>query len=294
MVFVCWVALSDPRTVTAASPIVPHLKTLHALLLFTGAPHYFSRGLAQNVIVLMAAISTILALAAFRTRALARRAAAEEARRGAFASYFSPQLIDAMMRAEGLPPQEKYVVVVDIDLVGFTTLSEKLDPEGAATGLRRYRQIVEDAVFSEGGALAAFVGDGATALFGLAESDPERRALACALRVMGAWSSADDIFDGAKSRLAIGIDAGRATIGLVGEARSLSLLFLGQPVSGAEKLQRATRDAGAAILLSPAAHDALGDAIPGILLEAVETKAGPAWQVAPGPINRDPDHRPAG
>ncbi len=275
-----WIALSDPQTITFASLHHADYANFHAALVASNRLHYFNRSLWQNQLVETIAILAILAVAAYRMRALARRSAAEEATREALAAYFSPQLADTIIKSQGLPPQEKTLAVLDLDLVGFTALAEILSPEQSAAGLRAYRQAIEDAVFAEDGAISAFVGDGATAFFGLTSAESCRRALACAVRLARAWRHvAQTAFPGHEVRIAIGIDVGEATVGLVGEGRAMSLLFLGSPVTGAEALQRATRDVGATILLSDRAHDALGDAaFDGVTLTPVTVEGVRAWR----------------
>ena len=279
-----WVALSDPRSITFASLHRADYATFHAGLVTSNTLHYFNRSLWQNQLVETIAVLAVLAVASYRMRALARRSAAEEATREALAAYFSPQLADTIIRSQGLPPQEKTLAVLDLDLVGFTALAEILSPEQSAAGLRAYRQAIEDAVFAEDGAISAFVGDGATAFFGLTSTDACRRALACAVRLARAWPYvALTAFPGHDVRIAIGIDVGLATVGLVGKGRAMSLLFLGSPVTGAEALQRATRDVGATILLSERAHDALGDAaFDGVMLTPVMVESTRAWRADAG------------
>jgi class 3 adenylate cyclase len=53
--------------------------------------------------------------------------------------------------------------------------------------------------------------------------------------------------------LAVGIDAGAALVGVVGEGRAMSLLMQGPPIVRAAELQAATRTLGSPILLSEAA-----------------------------------------
>jgi class 3 adenylate cyclase len=273
-------ALYDPLTITVAHIPRKDFAQFRALLAAVNAPHYFSRSLWQNEIIETLVVTAILAVAAWRMRALARSSAAEEATREALAAYFSPRLADTIIGAHGLPPQEKMLAVLDADLVGFTALAERLTPEQAAAGLRAWRQTVEDAVFAGDGAISAFVGDGATAFFGLTAGDASERAVAAALRLATAWNGVGrDVFEGHDVRIAVGIDTGIATVGLVGEGRAMSLLFLGAPLVGAERLQRATRECGATILLSDRARDALGRAVlDGVVLTPVTIDGSPAWR----------------
>jgi len=60
----------------------------------------------------------------------------------------------------------KNVTVLFADIVGFTTLSEKMAPEAIATLLHTFFTIAAEAVFSVDGTLDKFIGDEAMAFFG--------------------------------------------------------------------------------------------------------------------------------
>ena len=256
---------------TSVQPGVHDRKSLHAmhslseLLAAVNAPRYLNFDLWRKDLEYAATITAVLGLTAWRMHRLARRAAGQQAQRDSLAAHFSPQVVADLLARRGRPfePQERVVAVLESDLVGFTRLAETLTPEACAELLGRFRAEVESAVFAENGAILGWVGDGVTAVFGLDHPGPEAavRALACARRLRAAWpGSAGD--GGSLPALGIGIDHGPAVLGLVGEGRSVSLLLTGAPVRTAARLQAATRQAGAAILLSESVHAALTRSVP--------------------------------
>ena len=73
--------------------------------------------------------------------------------------------------------ERRIVTTLFCDLVGFTSLSERNDPELIDGFLRRYHAVARQAIESYGGTLEKFIGDAVVAVFGvptLHEDDPER------------------------------------------------------------------------------------------------------------------------
>src|SRR5436305_14180136 len=89
--------------------------------------------------------------------------------------------------AEEAPQREerRIVSVVFIDLVGFTSRSEQLDPEDVRAILTPYHGTVRDELESFGGVVEKFVGDAVMAVFGAptAHGDDPERAVRAALGV---------------------------------------------------------------------------------------------------------------
>ena len=73
--------------------------------------------------------------------------------------------------------ERRIVSVVFVDLVGFTSRSEQLDPEDVRAILTPYHGTVRDELESFGGIVEKFVGDAVMAVFGAPTAhgdDPER------------------------------------------------------------------------------------------------------------------------
>jgi class 3 adenylate cyclase len=73
------------------------------------------------------------------------------------------------------------LTVLFCDVVGSTSLSERLDPEDVRDLLRRYQRTCAEVIGRFGGHVAQYVGDGLLAHFGYPvahDDDPERAVLA--------------------------------------------------------------------------------------------------------------------
>src|SRR5512146_2156720 len=76
------------------------------------------------------------------------------------------------------PPEERRVVtVLFADVVGFTGLAERLDPEDVRSLLTPFYALMRSVLSRYGGSIEQFMGDGVMAVFGAPvahEDDPER------------------------------------------------------------------------------------------------------------------------
>jgi class 3 adenylate cyclase len=162
--------------------------------------------------------------------------------------------------------ERRLVSVIFIDLVGFTSRAERLDPEDVHALLRPYHQAVRKEIESFGGIVEKFIGDAVVGVFGAptAFGDDAERAVRAALackRTAAAMDAADPRID---LKVRIAVNTGEALVTLnarpaLGEAmiagdvvNTASRLQSAAPVGSVlvgEETQRATRDA---ILYAPA------------------------------------------
>jgi adenylate cyclase len=82
-----------------------------------------------------------------------------------------------------LAPVRQNAAVVFVDLSGFTSLSETLDPDATQEVLKDFHALVDKQATRCGGMITSFLGDGAMILFGLPApaADDAARAAECAL-----------------------------------------------------------------------------------------------------------------
>jgi class 3 adenylate cyclase/tetratricopeptide (TPR) repeat protein len=142
-------------------------------------------------------------------------------------------------RLSASPPERRYLTIMFIDLVGYTELSEQLEPDDLLALSNRYHQLALAIMERFGGFVAHFLGDGVLVYFGYptAHGNDAERALRAALEMTERLSAMDfPLSEGGTRRLAarIGVHTGLVIVGagmmssspnvhgIVGEAPNLA------------------------------------------------------------------------
>lgn len=213
---------------------------------------------AQEMVIFFL-VAAILALRGQRSTALLIRQAGIAAERANLSRYFPPSLVDELASASGDvgSVRSQDVAVLFADIVGFTQLAEHEKPETVIRILRSCHAVIEEAIFSNGGTLDKYLGDGVMATFGTPRVSPAD----CA----NALAAARDIVDGIAAgnaalassglpqlRISVGVHFGPAIIGNIGSERRLEFATLGDTVNVASRLEAATRSLGCRIVASDA------------------------------------------
>jgi class 3 adenylate cyclase/DNA-binding SARP family transcriptional activator len=147
---------------------------------------------------------------------------------------------------EKLADEVRPVTILFADVVGSTALGERLAPDEAKALVGECVTMMSRAVEEYGGTVQAYQGDGICAYFGVPaahENDPERAALA-ALRILELVSEYTRDIEAAWKiagfTVRIGINSGRAAVGLVGAADPQAVA-LGDATNVAARLQAAAQ-----------------------------------------------------
>lgn len=152
-------------------------------------------------------------------------------------------------RIEG---ERKPVTILFTDIVGSTSLAEKLDPEEWKEIINGAHQRVNQAVTCYGGTIAQFLGDGVLAFFGapITHEDDPVRAVHAALAIQKSISQYAVELKGCVEgfQMRIGLNNGLVVVGNVGSDTHLEYLAVGDAVNLAARLQSAAQPSG--ILIS--------------------------------------------
>jgi adenylate cyclase len=161
--------------------------------------------------------------------------------------------------------REQELAVLFADLRGFTRMAEHKLPYDVVFLLNRYFETVGQAITRAGGVTNQFTGDGVMALFGL-EAGPaagSRQALAAARSMVeGVAALSAELGSDLPMplRIGIGIHAGPAVVGRMGWGESFYLTAVGDTVHVAARLEQATKDHNAELVVSEdVAHHASVD-----------------------------------
>jgi class 3 adenylate cyclase/tetratricopeptide (TPR) repeat protein len=128
--------------------------------------------------------------------------------------------------------ERKLVTVVFVDLVGFTSRAETLDPEDVEAFLKPYLDRVRGEQERFGGTVEKFIGDAVMAVFGAPqahEDDPER-AVRAALAIRD-WAVEEHV------DVRIGVNTGEVLVSLDARLEAGESLVTGDVVNTASRLQ---------------------------------------------------------
>jgi serine/threonine protein kinase/tetratricopeptide (TPR) repeat protein len=181
------------------------------------------------------------ALAKSRGERFATCHALAQAAAGAFGPAAPRARDQRLPELSGLGEVRKTVTVVFCDVVGSTTLGEKLDPESLRMVMSRYFDEMKSVLESHGGTVEKFIGDAVMAVFGVPtlHEDDALRAVRAADEMRGALAALNkqlerdhDVTLAAR----IGVNTGEV---VAGDATGGQALVTGHAVSVAARLEQA-------------------------------------------------------
>lgn len=218
--------------------------------------------------IAIAGILAVLAVRQYlRARALESRLAATTAelqRVQQSCALLMPAGVVQRVVSEGMDQlaERKIVTFMFIDMVGYTALSERLEPRVMARILDGYFQRVGDAVTENRGRIGTYLGDGILSYFGALEPNPWQcnDAAMAALAVRAAIAAYGEELqrEGLPGvAVGIGIHRGPGLAGLIGSRERREYAVIGSAVNLAARVQALTRTLGTDILLTEAVREQL-------------------------------------
>ncbi|KUJ73472.1 guanylate cyclase [Ruegeria marisrubri] len=161
-------------------------------------------------------------------------------------------------RSGKIEAERRQLTVMFVDLVGSTTLSERLDPEDLGELIRRFKETCTTSVGRFGGHVASFMGDGAMIYFGYphAQEDAATRAIHAGLDILDGLGR---IEGDQPLRARIGISTGLVVVGTIhGAGLKEHDVVMGETPNLAARLQSlADPDT---LVISPSTRRLIGNA----------------------------------
>ncbi len=187
--------------------------------------------------------------------------------RRAFSSYVSPQLLQIITRNPDrlkLGGEKRRVTVLFSDIRGFTSLSEKLDPESLVNLLNTFLTPMTEVILKNGGMLDKYIGDAIMALFNAPVSVERHAEKACssALEMVKQLEDLNPEFEknyGVKLSIGVGINTGEAVVGNMGSKQRFDYTAIGDTVNLASRLEGLTKLYGVSIILSEFTKEEVGE-----------------------------------
>lgn len=186
----------------------------------------------------------------------------------AFKKYVAPEVVEEISKKGDftikLGGENRDIAVLFVDIRGFTTMSEVLEPEQVVAILNNYLSLTTNAIFKNKGTLDKFVGDATMAVFN-SPFDLEDY-------TFKAVCAAKDIVDGAKELekklmkefgrsvgFGVGVNCGPAVVGNIGCEFRMDFTAIGDTVNTAARLEANAKRGQ--VLISDAVYERVKDRI---------------------------------
>lgn len=185
-----------------------------------------------------------------------------------FKQYVAPQVVDKISKDRDfelvLGGENRHVAVLFVDIRGFTTMSESLQPEEVVEILNEYLSLTTRAIFDNGGTLDKFVGDAAMAVFNAPFDldDYIFRAVCTAWDMKAGSDAIADKFErrfGKSVAFGIGVNCGDAVVGNIGCEFRMDYTAIGDTVNTAARLESNAKRGQ--ILISEQVYEAVKDRV---------------------------------
>ena len=255
--FACW-------NLSVAKTIIICLAT--AIFKLLAGFILFNQGLMTNVLsvpVLAVAIAIIYVAVHYYKARMAKRSIEK-----AFSKYVAPQVVEEIAK-DGtyelkLGGENRDIAVLFVDIRGFTTLSESLQPEQVVDILNDYLALTTRCIFRHGGTLDKFVGDATMAVFNspFDTEDYIYKAVITAWDIVAGGKKIEKEFVERYNKhvgFGVGVNCGPAVVGNIGCDFRMDYTAIGDTVNTAARLE-ANAPRGTVYISKPV-RDALGDRI---------------------------------
>ncbi|MDP3182318.1 MAG: adenylate/guanylate cyclase domain-containing protein [Desulfobaccales bacterium] len=187
--------------------------------------------------------------------------------RKAFESFVAPAVVQEMLKYPErlrLGGERREITILFSDIRGFTTMSEKLDPEALVSLLHDFLNPMTNIIINQGGTIDKYMGDAIMAEFGAPLEQPDHARLACraALQMLTTLKELNREWQ-AQGRpplhIGVGINTGPAAVGNMGSDRLFDYTAIGDNVNLGSRLEGLNKYYGTSILISQSTADVLGD-----------------------------------
>ncbi|MDY6861923.1 MAG: adenylate/guanylate cyclase domain-containing protein [Thermodesulfobacteriota bacterium] len=175
-----------------------------------------------------------------------------------FQQYVAPSVVDEMLKEPErltLGGERKELTILFSDIRGFTSISEKLDPETLVKLLNQYLSPMTDIIFKHEGTLDKYMGDAIMAIYGAPLALGSHAEKAC----LTALDMVEELKFLCKNweeqglpgfNIGIGINTGIVTVGNMGSEKFFDYTVMGDNVNLGSRLEGLNKEYGTRIIVS--------------------------------------------
>ncbi|MBN2406827.1 MAG: adenylate/guanylate cyclase domain-containing protein [Elusimicrobia bacterium] len=269
----------------AASLFTIRLRAVSSALLNTGVVAAYFLGsylLFKSNCVITTFYPFLAVVLSYTTITMYRFTAEEKEKkviRGIFQRYVSSRVVDVLLEHPEqikLGGERKRLTVFFSDIRGFTSMSEKLQPEEVVSILNEYLTEMIDIIFKHGGTLDKFIGDAVMAIWGAPMEQKNHAELA----VKAAWEMKQKVKELQEKwasegkehiiRVGMGVNTGDVVVGNMGSSQFSDYTVIGDNVNLAARLEENAK--GGELIISESTYEEVSDIVEAKKLEPLKVK----------------------
>lgn len=203
-------------------------------------------------VLILSFTATRIAIEWINTRRLAHET------QTAFSRFISADVVSQIISNSGvIKPggEKKELSIIFTDIAGFTSISEKLEPEELTALMNNYLNEMTKILFKYGGTLDKYIGDAIMGFWNhpTPQEDHATRAVNCAIEMQKKLHELRDewVTKGLpKVECRAGINSGYCMVGFIGSDSQMNFTCLGDNVNLASRLEGANKTYGTSIMVS--------------------------------------------
>jgi adenylate cyclase len=184
-----------------------------------------------------------------------------------FSQQVSGDLLEALIADPAIlkkPGERHEMTALFSDVAGFTSISERLEPEALVELLNEYLTAMTEILFEHGGYVDKYMGDGIMAFWNGLLRQPDHADLACrcalkSMRRLDALNAGLAKRGLAALKARIGINTGIMAAGYMGSTQKKQYTIMGDNVNLASRLEGANKAFGSAIMISEFTYEMVQD-----------------------------------
>ena len=199
--------------------------------------------------------------------------------RNIFQKYVPADVIDTFFKNPEamLVGENRVISILFSDIRGFTSISERMQPDDLVTSLNRYFSVMVDIIMSRNGVIDKYIGDAIMAFFG-APVKHEDDALASVLagiemnEALVEFNRQQRELGKPEFAIGVGINYGVVTVGNIGTDKKMDYTIIGDMVNLASRMEGLTKKYRQSLLISESLYAKVKDKLPCRLIDSVAVK----------------------
>jgi adenylate cyclase len=186
-----------------------------------------------------------------------------------FGQYVPPELVDKMAadpQKYSMEGKSEQLTVLFSDIVGFTSISESLEPKELSQFINDYLTAMSLVIRNNRGTLDKYIGDAIMAFWGAPVEDPEH-ARQGVISAMAMQTELDKLRAQMLARgwpdirIGIGVNTGQMRVGDMGSKLRKAYTVMGDAVNLGSRLEGLTRVYGVGIIVGPSTKQVVKDVV---------------------------------